>query len=58
MIRILAVWIAVSVVIGFLITVWRIASGKERWQLTKTALFATMCGLIASVALGFIYILF
>lgn len=58
MVRILGVWLLVSVVIGFLITAWRLASGKERWELTKTVLFATMCGLIASVLMGFIYILF
>lgn len=58
MIRILGVWILVSVVIGFLITVWRVSTGKEQWQLTKTVAFAMLCGLIASVLLGFIYILF
>lgn len=58
MVRILGVWLLVSVVIGFLITVWRIASGKERWELTKTVMFAILCGLIASVFMGFIYIIF
>lgn len=58
MIRIIGVWILFSVVIGFLITAVQIASQKERWQLTKTVAFATMCGLIASVLLGFIVIIF
>lgn len=58
MIRIIGLWVVVSVVIGFLITVWQTASGKERWQLTKTLVFATMCGLVASLLMGFIYILF
>lgn len=58
MIRIIGLWVIVSVVIGFLITVWQVSSGKERWQLTKTVLFATMCGLVASLLMGFIYILF
>lgn len=58
MIRILAVWILVSVVIGFLITIWRASTGKEQWQLTKTVAFAILCGLVASMLLGFIYILF
>lgn len=58
MVRILGIWILVSVVIGVLITAWQMASGKERWQLTKTVLFAILCGLIASVFMGFIYIIF
>lgn len=58
MIRIIGVWILFSVVIGFLITAVQIATKKERWQLTKTVAFATMCGLIASVLLGFIVIIF
>lgn len=58
MIRIIGFWVLVSFVIGLLIVAWQSASGKERWQLTKTVLFAIMCGLIASVLLGFIYILF
>jgi hypothetical protein len=58
MIRIIGFWIVVSIVIGFLITAWQAASGQERWELTKTAAFAIICGLIASVLMGFIYILF
>jgi membrane associated rhomboid family serine protease len=58
MIRILAVWILISVAIGFLVTVWQAAAGQERWKLTKTAAFAIICGLISSLLLGFIYILF
>ena len=58
MVRILGIWVLVSVIVGFLITVWRLASGKERWELTKTVFFAIICGLIASVLMGFIYILF
>jgi sensor histidine kinase regulating citrate/malate metabolism len=58
MIRMLGVWVLVSVVIGVLITAFRDATNKERWQLTKTVAFAIMCGLIASMLLGFIVILF
>lgn len=58
MVRILGIWVMVSFIIGFIIIAWREATGKERWELTKTVLFATMCGLIASVLMGFIYILF
>jgi len=58
MFRILGIWILVSFVIGVLITIWQASTGQERWKLTKTVFFATMCGLIASVLMGFIYIVF
>lgn len=58
MVRILGIWLTVSFAIGLLIVFWQEATGKERWQLTKTASFAILCGLIASVILGFVYILF
>jgi hypothetical protein len=58
MIKILQVWVMMSTVIGVLIYLWFIASGKERWQLTKIALIAILCGLISSVFLSIIYILF
>ena len=58
MVKILQVWFTVSLVIGALIYLWSIASGKERWQLTKIALIAILCGLISSVFLSLIYILF
>lgn len=58
MVRILGVWVLVSFIIGLLIVAWRAASGKERWELTKTVAFAILCGLVASVIMGFIYILF
>jgi len=58
MIKILQVWVMLSAVIGVLIYLWSIASGKERWQLTKIALIAILCGLISSVFLSIIYILF
>jgi hypothetical protein len=58
MIKILQAWVMLSAVIGVLIYLWSIASGKERWQLTKIALIAILCGLISSVFLSIIYILF
>ncbi len=58
MIRMIGVWILLSVVIGVLITLFREGTNKERWQLTKTVAFAIMCGLIASLLLGFIVVLF
>ncbi len=58
MIRMIGVWILLSVVIGVLIVAFREGTNKERWQLTKTVAFAIMCGLIASLLLGFIVVLF
>ncbi len=58
MIKIIQVWFTVSILIGALIYLWSIATGKERWQLTKIALIAILCGLISTVFLSLIYILF
>lgn len=58
MFKILQVWFSLSVLIGLLIYVWNISSDKERWQLTKIVLVAILCGLVASMLLGTIYILF
>lgn len=58
MLKILQVWVMLSAVIGLLIYGWNISSDKERWQLTKIVLVAILCGLIASVSLLIIYLLF
>ena len=58
MFKILQVWFSLSVLIGLLIYGWNISSDKERWQLTKIVLVAILCGLVASMLLGIIYILF
>jgi hypothetical protein len=58
MLKILQVWISLSVLIGLLIYGWNISSNKERWQLTKIVLVAILCGLIASVSLLIVYLLF
>jgi hypothetical protein len=58
MVKILQVWFTVSILVGLLIYSWSIASGKERWQLTKIVLIAILCGLISSTFLSIIYILF
>lgn len=58
MFKILQVWFSLSILIGFLIYGWNISSNKERWQLTKIVLIAILCGLMASMLLGIIYILF
>ena len=58
MIRALLIWLIVSFAIGFGIAAWRRLTGKEQWQLTKYAVYATMCSLVAVVLLSFIVILF
>ena len=58
MVKIIQVWFTVSILIGTLIYCWSVATGKERLQLTKTVLIAILCGLISSVFLSIIYILF
>jgi len=56
--RMILTWLILSVAIGAGIAAWRSMSGKEQWQLTKTAVFATMCSLVAVVLLGFFVVLF
>jgi len=54
----IAIWLILSVAIGFGIMAWRQLSGKEQWQLTKIVAFATMCSLVAVVLLAFFVVLF
>jgi len=56
--RMIAIWLILSVAIGFGIMSWRQLSGKEQWQLTKLAGYATMCSLVAVVLLGIMVVLF
>ena len=56
--RMILVWFILSVAIGFGIAGWRSLSGKEQWQLTKYAAYATMCSLVAVVLLSFIVVVF
>jgi hypothetical protein len=58
MARMILVWLVLSVAIGAGIAVWRSLSGKEQWQLTKYVAYATLCSLVAVVALSFVVILF
>ena len=58
MFRLIGVWVILSIAIGFTIAVWREASGKERWQLTKTFAYAIMCSLIAVLLLSAIVVIF
>jgi hypothetical protein len=54
----IAIWLILSVAIGFGIMAWRQLSGKEQWQLTKLVTYATICSLVAVVLLGIMVVLF
>lgn len=58
MARMILVWFVLSVAVGVGIAAWRSLSGKEQWQLTKYAVYATLCSLVAVIALSFVVILF
>lgn len=56
--RMILIWLILTVAIGAGIAAWRQLSGKEQWQLTKYIAYATMCSLVAVVALSFIVVMF
>jgi|688.fasta_scaffold560841_2 hypothetical protein len=56
--KMILIWLILSVAIGFGIMGFRQLSGKEQWQLTKIAVYATMCSLVAVVLLGILVVLF
>lgn len=58
MARMILIWLLLSGVIGFGIAAFRELGGKEQWQLTKTVAYATMCSLVAVVALAFLVLMF
>ena len=58
MARMILVWFILTVAVGAGIAAWRQLSGKEQWQLTKTIAYATMCSLMAVVALSFLVLMF
>ena len=58
MARMILVWFILTVAVGAGIAAWRQLSGKQQWQLTKTVAYATMCSLVAVVALSFIVVMF
>jgi hypothetical protein len=51
-------WVLLSAIIGIGIHTFRQLGGKEQWQLTKLAAYATMCSLVAVVLLGIIVVVF
>lgn len=58
MIKMISMWMMLSVAVGFGIMAWRQLGGKEQWQLTKLLAYATMCSLVAVVLLGIMVVLF
>jgi hypothetical protein len=56
--KMILIWVILSVAIGFGIMGVRQLSGKEQWQLTKIAVYATICSLAAVVLLGILVVLF
>ena len=58
MIKMITMWLMLSVAISFGIMAVRQMTGKEQWQLTKLLAYATMCSLVAVVLLGIIVVLF
>ena len=58
MVKMIAVWLLLSVVIGGVIAAYGVANKKERWQLTKTVIYATMCSLVAVIILSAMVVVF
>jgi hypothetical protein len=58
MIKMVTMWLMLSVAVGLGIMAFRQMSGKEQWQLTKLLAYATMCSLVAVVLLGILVVLF
>ena len=58
MIKMISLWLLLSVGIAYGIMGVRQLSGREQWQLTKILAYATMCSLVAVVLLGILVVLF
>lgn len=58
MIRMILAWVILSVIIGAGVHFWRQATGKEKWQLSKTIAYGTICSLVAVILLTTFVILF
>ncbi len=58
MIRLWAVFLIFAVLIHFSIVSWRALSGKERWSLTKTAIYSIIVSLLAVAAMTTLVIFF
>jgi len=58
MIRLWLSFILFAVVIHFSISTWRNMTGKDKWSLTKTAIYSIIVSLLAIAAMTVIVILF
>jgi Na+/H+-dicarboxylate symporter len=58
MYKMIVIWLLLTVVIGFGILGFRKLSGLDKWQLTKTVVYAIVCSLVAVVLLGIFVALF
>jgi hypothetical protein len=58
MIRMFIIWLILSVLIYVGIVAWQKFSGKEKWQLTKTAGYAIVCSLLSVLILSGFVLLF
>lgn len=58
MIRLWFIFIVISVLLHFGITLWRKMTGKERWSLTKTVAYSIIIALLTVAVMTVIVILF
>ena len=58
MIRIWLVFAILAVLVHFGITTWRNLNGKERWTLTKSAIYSIIVALLVVLVITVIVILF
>ena len=58
MIRLWLTFAVIAVLIHFGITAWRNMTGKDRWSLTKTAIYSIIVSLLALAAMIGLVILF
>jgi hypothetical protein len=58
MIRLWLIFAILAIVIHLGITAWRNMTGKERWTLTKTAIYSIIIALLAVLVMTVIVILF
>ena len=58
MIKLVLAFVILAVVIHFGITSWQKMEGKDRWSLTKTAIYSILVALLAVLVMTIIVILF
>lgn len=58
MIKMILIWVLLTVALGAGIAGWQKLTGMEQWQLTKLVAYATLCSLVAVIALSFLVLVF